>query len=241
ILTLNRPEALNAIDGAMAKALRRASADIEADEAVDVTILTGAGDRAFCVGVDLKERQRLSDEEAEALRSGELFPMYREFEQREKLAIALVSGHCLGGGFELALCCDMVLATPEASFGLPEVKWGLIPAAGGCRKLPKLIGMARAKEVILAGRMLGAAEAERLGLINRVVASGDRMDRALELARAVLGNVQVAVRGARRCIDAAFDADRTADLDLEISNLCYAADERKEGVAGFGARKPARK
>ena len=199
VVTLNRPQALNAIDRAMAVALRKTIRDVETDDAVDAVIFTGAGERAFCVGVDLKERQALSDEEADKLRMGELFPMYRELEQKTKPSIALVNGQCLAGGFELALCCDMILATPGAKFGLPEVKWGLIPAGGGCRKLPKLIGMVRAKEMIFTAKPITAQEAERIGIINRIVAAENAMAEALELARQVLANVQVAVRGAKRC------------------------------------------
>jgi enoyl-CoA hydratase len=238
ILTLNRPHALNAVDRAMVRVLRDAIRDIECDDAIDALIITGAGEKAFCVGVDLKERQTLSDAEAHAFRVDELFPMYRELETKTKPAIAVVNGHCLGGGFEIALCCDMILASPNTTFGLPEVKWGLIPAAGGCRKLPKLIGMARAKEMILTGKTITAGEAERLGIINRVVAPESRMQAANELCQLVLGNVQVAVRGAKRCVDHACEG--SADFDIEVANLCYAAKERKQGVSNFVARKTAR-
>jgi enoyl-CoA hydratase/carnithine racemase len=237
ILTLNRPHALNAIDRAMTRALRAAIAEVESDDAVDLLLVTGAGDKAFCVGIDLKERQGLSDEEAQRFRMGELFPMYRELEQKTKPSIAVVNGHCLAGGFELALCCDLILATPQSTFGLPEVKWGLVPAAGGCRKLPKLIGMARAKELIFTAKTIAAAEAERLGIVNRVVAAESAPNEALDLARQILANVQGAVRGAKRCLDYAWDSERTAAYDLEVANLCYAAKERKDGVASFSSRK----
>jgi len=239
VVTLNRPQALNAIDRAMAVALRKTIRDVETDDAVDAVIFTGAGERAFCVGVDLKERQALSDEEADKLRMGELFPMYRELEQKTKPSIALVNGQCLAGGFELALCCDMILATPGAKFGLPEVRWGLIPAAGGCRKLPKLIGMVRAKEMIFTAKPITAQEAERIGIINRIVAAENAMAEALELARQVLANVQVAVRGAKRCLDYALDYEQTIAYDLEVANLCYAAKERKQGISSFANRKSA--
>ncbi|MDP2620790.1 MAG: enoyl-CoA hydratase/isomerase family protein [Hyphomicrobiales bacterium] len=239
VLSLNRPQALNAIDMALIRALREAVRDVEADDAIDLLIMTGAGAKAFSVGVDLKERQKLSDRQAHAFRMGELFPMYRELEQKTKPAIALVRGHCLGGGFEIALCCDMILATPDATFALPEVKWGLIPAAGGCRKLPKLIGMARAKELILTARTVTAADAERLGIVNRVVAAKNGMHEALELARAVLANTQAAVRGAKRCLDhdSDWDGEKTAPFDIKIANLCFAATDRNQGVSNFTARK----
>ncbi len=238
ILTLNRPQALNAVDRAMARVLRDTIREIELDDAIDAVVVTGAGEKAFCVGVDLKERQTLSDAEAHAFRMDELFPMYRELEQKTKPAIAVVNGHCLGGGFEIALCCDMILAAPNATFGFPEVKWGLIPAAGGCRKLPKLIGMMRAKEMILTAKTIAAGEAERIGIINRVVAAESRMNDALELCRLVLNNMQVAVRGAKRCVDHACESSDA--FDIEVANLCYAAKERKQGVSDFVARKTAR-
>ncbi|TAK82888.1 MAG: enoyl-CoA hydratase/isomerase family protein [Betaproteobacteria bacterium] len=221
LLTLNRPQAMNAIDRAMARALRAAIADVEADESIDVLVLTGAGERGFCAGVDLKERTRLTDAEAAAYRAEELFPMYRELDARSKPALAAVFGHTLAGGFELALACDLIVAAEDASFGLPEVKWGLIPAAGGCRKLPALIGAARAKELILTAKTISAEEALRLGMINRVVKKDELLPAARELARQILQNNQPAVRGAKRCIDEAVDARAACAFDLEVANRCY--------------------
>jgi enoyl-CoA hydratase/carnithine racemase len=238
VITLNRPGSLNAIDRAMTRRFREALRDVEADDAIDLIFVAGAGDKAFCVGVDLKERQQMSDDEAHAYRVDELFPMYEELERKSKPSIALVDGHCLAGGFEVALACDIILATSRSTFGLPETKWGLIPAAGGCRKLPKLIGAARAKEIILTARTVMAEEAARLGIVNRLVAADCLMLEAETIARHILDNVQVAVRGAKRAIDNALDLTRAAAFDISISNECYAAKERKDGVARFSARKP---
>jgi enoyl-CoA hydratase/carnithine racemase len=221
VITLNRPEAMNAINRTMTRALRAAIAEVEADAAIDVLILTGAGERAFCAGVDLKERTLLSDAEAAAYRAEELFPMYRELDGRAKPAIAAVFGHTLAGGFELALACDLIVAAEGASFGLPEVKWGLIPAGGGCRKLPALIGTARAKELILTAKSIPAPDALRLGIINGITPKGRELDAALELARQILQNSQPAVRGAKRCIDEGVDAHAACDFDLELANRCY--------------------
>lgn len=237
VLTLDRPQALNAIDRAMVRDLRAALGDIEADEAVDAVIVAGAGGKAFCVGIDLKERTTMTDAEAAAFREGELFPMYAALEARTKPAIAAVDGHCLAGGFEIALSCDMVLATPRSSFGLSEVKWGLIPAAGGCRKLPKLIGPMRAKEMILTAATIDAAQAHGLGIVNRVVPAEALMDQALALAGRVLANVQVAVRGAKRCVDHAMDLERSTGFDIAVANEIYASRERKSGIASFVERK----
>lgn len=239
VLTLNRPHALNAIDRAMTRQLRQAIRTVEDDPETGVLVIAGAGGKAFCVGVDLKERQTWSDQEAQAFRLGELFPMYREFEETLKPSIAVVDGHCLGGGFEIALTCDMIVATPQSKFGLPEVKWGLIPAAGGSRKLPRLIGMARAKEMILTGQGISALQAENYGLINRVAPPEEAMQQAFDLAKKVMANVQVAVRAAKRSMDQSMDLQRTVAFDLEASNACYAASERKQAIGNFSQRKSA--
>lgn len=235
VLTLNRPEAMNSINRAMTQALRAAIADVEADDSVYVIVMAASGERAFSTGIDLKERQTLSDSEAAAFRSGELFPMYRELDGRSKPAVAAVFGHTLAGGFELALSCDIIVAAEGASFGLPEVKWGLIPAAGGCRKLPALIGPARAREMILTAKPLPVEEMLRLGAINRVVPRGQELAAALAMAKDIAGNMQHAVRGAKRAIDDAVDAWAACRFDIEVSNACYASKERKAGIAMFGS------
>ena len=235
VLTLNRPNAMNAIDRAMTRALRAAIVRVEADDDVDVIVLTAAGEKAFCTGIDLKERQRLSDQEAASFRAAELFPMYRELDGRSKPAIAAVFGHTLAGGFELALACDLIVAAEGTTFGLPEVRWGLIPAAGGCRKLPALIGPARAKELILTAGRLGAEEMLRLGAINQIVERSNLVSSALAFARAIAANRQGAVRGAKRAIDTGVDAWAAERFDLEVANACYASNERREGVSAFGS------
>lgn len=221
VVTLNRPEAMNAINRSMTRALRTAIAEVEGDDAIDVLVVTGTGERAFCAGVDLKERTQLTDAEAAAYRAEELFPMYRELDGRAKPAVAAVFGHTLAGGFELALACDLIVAAEGASFGLPEVKWGLIPVAGGCRKLPALIGAARAKELILTAKTVPAEEALRLGIVNRVVKKEELLAAALALAGQILQNNQPAVRGAKRCIDEGLDAPAASVFDVEVANRCY--------------------
>lgn len=239
VITLNRPNVLNALDRAMVGRLRQAIRTVEDDPEVGVTIITGAGDKAFCVGVDLKERQTMTDQEAQVFRMGEMFPLFRELEEKQKPAIALVNGHCLGGGFEIALTCDLIFATPQSRFGLPEVKWGMIPAGGGTRKLPHLIGMARAKEIILTGGTISAEQAEQYGLINRIVQPDVALEHVMELARRINGNVQAAVRAAKRSIDQSMDLQRTVAFDREAANFCYAARERKEAINKFGGHKSA--
>jgi len=236
VLTLNRPDALNSINRAMVRVMRAAVRDLESDDGVDVMVITASGERAFSTGVDLKERQTLSDEEATVFRANELFPMYRELDRRQKPAIAAVFGHTLAGGFELALSCDMIIAAEGSTFGLPEVKWGLVPAAGGCRKLPALIGPARAKEIILTAQTISASEALAWGVVNDVVPRGMQLETSIALAGRVAANMQPAVRGAKRCIDDGIDAWAACRFDMEVSNFCYASKERKAGVAAFGAK-----
>ena len=235
ILRLNRPHALNSIDRAMTRALRAAIAELEGDSSVSVLVIAAEGDRAFSTGIDLKERQKLTDEEAAAFRLEELFPMYREFDRRTKPAVAAVFGHTLAGGFELALSCDLIVAAEDTVFGLPEVKWGIIPAAGGCRKLPALIGPARAKELILTASTVSADEMLAMGAINRVVPRGSELEVALDLARRIAANAQQAVRGAKRTIDDGINAPAACDFDLAVANDCYASKERQANISTFGA------
>jgi enoyl-CoA hydratase/carnithine racemase len=235
VLTLNRPEARNAINRAMTRALRAALAEVEADDGIDVIVLTGAGEPAFCAGVDLKERQVLTDAEALAFRTREQYPLFHELDGRSKPAIAAVFGHTLAGGFELALTCDLIVAAEGTTFGLPEVKWGLIPALGGCRKLFKLIGAARAKEMILLAKTATAEELYQLGGINRVVPREELLPTALSLAQTIVANKQIAVRGAKRAIDDGLDAWAACRFDIEVTNAVYASDDRRSGVAAFGA------
>lgn len=237
VLRLNRPEALNTLNRAMTRALRAAIVELEADDSVDVIVLAAAGERAFCAGVDLKERQTLSESEASASRTGEMFPMFRELDGRSKPAVAAAFGHILGGGFELVLACDLIVAAEGSSFGLPEVKWGLIPVGGGCSKLPAMIGPARARELILTAGTLTAEEMLRLGGINRVVPRGHEFDTALALAREIAANKQTAVRGAKRAIDEGVDAWAVGRFDIEISNACYASKERQAAITTFGSQK----
>jgi enoyl-CoA hydratase/carnithine racemase len=185
-------------------------------------VLTAAGERAFCTGVDLKERQTLTPVEADHLRNRQMFPMYRELDGMAKPMIAAVFGHTLAGGFELALCADLIVAAEGASFGLPEVKWGLIPAAGGCRKLPALVGPARAKEIILTASTFDAATALQWGAVNRVVPRSALLETALALATAIRGNMQHAVRGAKRAIDDGVRAEAACRYDMEVAEVCYA-------------------
>jgi enoyl-CoA hydratase len=177
VLTIDRPRRRNAIDAAAAEAFRQALKDFEADEGARVLVLTGAGGEAFCAGADLKAMDLDVDHPHGPMGPTRLTPA--------KPAIAAVDGWCLAGGVELALWCDLRIATPKSTFGLFERRWGVPLVDGGTQRLPRVVGMGRALELILTGRPVEAEEAHRIGLVNEIADPGKHLDRALELAEKI--------------------------------------------------------
>lgn len=177
LLTIDRPERRNAVDGATAEAFREGLKEFESDEGARVLVLTGAGGKAFCAGADLKAMDLDVDHPHGPMGPTRLTPA--------KPAIAAVDGWCLAGGVELALWCDMRIATPQSTFGLFERRWGVPLVDGGTQRLPRVVGMGRALELILTGRPVEAEEAHRIGLVNEIVDPGKHLDRALELAERI--------------------------------------------------------
>ncbi len=190
VLTIDRPERRNAVDAAAAELLRRGFADFEADEGARVLVLTGAGGEAFCAGADLKALDLDVDHPGGPMGPTRLTP--------SKPAIAAVEGWCLAGGVELALWCDLRLATLDSTFGLFERRWGVPLIDGGTQRLPRVVGLGRALELILTGRPVGAEEAHRIGLINEIVPPGEQLERALELAEAIASFPQETMLADRR-------------------------------------------
>ncbi|WP_424212104.1 enoyl-CoA hydratase/isomerase family protein [Streptomyces sp. BI20] len=237
-LVLDRPKAMNAVSTAMARALGEACAALAADAGTRVVVLSSSHDRAFCVGADLKERNTFTDLELVRQR-----PVtrgaYGGVLALPMPTIAAVRGFALGGGFELALSCDLIVADTTAVVGLPEVSVGVIPGGGGTQLLPRRVGAARAAELVFTARRVEAAEAGELGLVDRVVADGTAREEALALAARIAENSPVGLRAAKRALRLGHGLDLAAGLDVEDAawrSVAFSGD-RAEGVAAFNDKR----
>jgi enoyl-CoA hydratase len=227
MLTIDRPERRNAVDGATAARLRQGFNDFEADGGARVLVLTGAGGEAFCAGADLKALDLDVDDPAGPEGFTRLTP--------SKPAIAAVDGWCLAGGLELALWCDMRIATPGSTFGFFERRWGVPLVDGGTQRMPRLIGMSRALELILTGRPVDAEEALRIGLVNEVVAPGRHLKRALELAEKIAAFPQETMLADRRAAIEGFGLPLAEGLALEHRLGRETLEVAVRGAARFAA------
>jgi enoyl-CoA hydratase len=233
VLTINRPEALNALNGEMLDEMDRALDEAAADKEIKALILTGEG-RSFVAGADIAV-QSVFDAEAGRAWGRKGSAVFRKLEQMEIPTIAAVNGFALGGGCELALACDMIVASRKAKFGQPEVTLGITPGFSGTQRLPRKIGVSKAKELIFTGEMIDGTEAERIGLANKVVEPEELMDTALELAGKVVKNAPIAVKYAKACIDRGLDASLEIGITIEneLFAMCYATKDQKEGMRAF--------
>ncbi|MFR9757368.1 enoyl-CoA hydratase/isomerase family protein [Streptomyces sp. TR06-5] len=237
-LVLDRPKAMNAVSTAMARCIADACAALAEDPGARAVVLGSTHERAFCVGADLKERNSFTDAELGRQRP-HARAAYTGVLELPQPTVAAVHGFALGGGFELALSCDVIVADPTAVVGLPEVSVGVIPGGGGTQLLPRRVGAARAAELIFTARRVEAAEARELGLVDRLAAEGADREEALELAGGMAANSPVGLRAAKRALRTGWGQDLRAGLEIEDAawrTVAFSGD-RAEGVAAFNAKR----
>src|ERR1700677_4544144 len=235
VWTIDRPDRMNAMSRAVLMAFGSLAREAATNRSIRAIVITGAGDRAFSAGADLKERQQMSDDDVRAqidLYRSELGPIDRS----PKPVVAAINGLALGGGLELALCCDLRVAAPTAELALPETSLGIIPGAGGTQRLPRLIGEGRAKEMILLGRRVTASEALAWGLVNRVTPAGTSVvDDAGAGSEPIAQGAPIAQAAALEAIDRSFDVG--LELGLELEKVSYdktlVSADRREALAAF--------
>jgi enoyl-CoA hydratase/carnithine racemase len=228
----------NSLSLALLRELLEHQARAAADRSLRALIVTGAGSKAFCAGADLKERARM-DEGAVAGFHRTIRAAFDGFEALPQPVIAAINGVALGGGLELALACDLRIAAAEVELALPEVGLGIIPGAGGTQRLPRLVGTARAKEVILTARRVGAAEALAMGLVGQVVPAGELAAAALALAERVTRNAPISLRQAKRAVDRGLSLPLHEALDLEnrLYQACIPTADRREALQAFAEKR----
>jgi enoyl-CoA hydratase len=239
-VTINRPDKLNALNAKAKAELKHLFESLKSDEEVDIVILTGAGEKAFVAGTDIKELTELDAEKGKAFSTGGQ-AVLDLIENLGKPVIAAVNGYALGGGCELALACTVRIAAESAKFGQPEVNLGAIPGYGGTQRLAHLVGKGRAMEMILTGDQIDAQEALRIGLVNKVVPAKELMSAAESMAQKILEKGQVAIRMALKAINKSQETNLTDGLALEASlfRLCCGSEDFKEGTQAFlEKRKP---
>lgn len=234
VLTINRPKALNALNAATLDELASAVVRVAEDAASRVLLVTGAGEKAFIAGADITAMQGMSALEAQAF-SEKGQRVMQSIEALPIPVIALVNGYALGGGCELAMSCDWIIAAERAVFGQPEVNLGIPPGFGGTQRLARLVGRARALELVITGRQIKTDEALRIGLVNEIVAAGELTEKGLAMARLIAAKAPVAVRVAKQAVQRGLDLDLANGCVLETSLFAFAfgTADRQEGMTAF--------
>ena len=239
LITLNRPKQLNALNDALMDQLGAALLAFDTDDSVGCIVITGS-DKAFAAGADISAMANKTF--IEAFHGGFITRNWETIRQVRKPVIAAVSGFALGGGCELAMMCDFIIAADTAKFGQPEIKIGIIPGAGGTQRLPRAVGKSKAMDMVLTGRMMDAAEADRAGLVSRVVAADRLMDEALAAAELICALPGPSVMMAKACVNRAFEGSLADGVSYErhVFHSLFATADQKEGMDAFLAkRKPA--
>ncbi len=238
LITLNRPHALNALNSELMGELDQALRDFEADDAIGCMVLTGS-EKAFAAGADIKEMQ--SKGFMDVYMGNFITSSWETLAKARKPIVAAVAGYALGGGCEIAMMCDFILAADTAKFGQPEITIGTIPGAGGTQRLTRFVGKSKAMEMALTGRMMDAAEAERSGLVSRIIPADELVDEAIKVATKIAKLSRPAVMMAKDAVNGAFETTLTEGVKLErrIFHSTFALEDQKEGMAAFAEkRKP---
>jgi len=242
-ITINRPEARNALDIETRKELLAALDDVERDESVRVVVITGAGEKTFVSGADIKMLSEMDFRQimefSESPLGGQT--LYKRIEEFSKPVIAAINGLCLGGGLELAMACDIRIAAENAKFGQPEVNLGIMPGAGGTQRLPRLVGPGMAKLLCFTGDIIDAKEAERIGLVERVVPLEKLEEETMKIAKTLASKSPLTLRLIKRAINMAMNTPLDAGLRFESHALgiCFASEDKAEGMRAFlEKRKP---
>ena len=234
VATINRPKALNALNSEVLSDLDELVDIVTADQDIYALIITGSGEKAFVAGADIGEMSTLTKEGGTAFgKHGN--DVFRAIETLPIPTIAAVNGFALGGGCELSMACDIRLASEKAKFGQPEVGLGITPGFSGTQRLPRRVGVAKAKELIFSGKQIGAEEAKRIGLVNEVYAAEELLNKAVEMAKSFTANAPIAVKYSKACIDRGMqmDIDNGIALENELFAMCFATEDQKEGMGAF--------
>jgi len=240
-ITINRAEVRNALNRATRQEIKSIINDIAADMGVRVVVITGAGDKSFISGADINEFKDTTPIMMEEMASTIGQQLFTDIENLRVPVIAMINGFCLGGGLEVAMCCDIRIAADSAKFGQPEINVGIYPGGGGTQRLPRLIGWGKAKEMIYTGRIIDAVEADRIGLVDRVVSKESLEDEVLQLAETIASKSPLIIKLAKKAINRGMYTDLAAGLAYEKANiaLCFATEDHNEGIAAFlEKRKP---
>ncbi len=232
LITLNRPDALNALNGQLMDEMTEALRDLEADDAIGAIVITGS-EKAFAAGADIKEME--SKSYMEVFAEDFITANWEEASRCRKPVIAAVAGYALGGGCELAMMCDFIICAENAKFGQPEINLGVTPGAGGTQRLPRLVGKSKAMDMILTGRMMDAQEAERSGLASRVVPTEDLLDEALKIAGKIAALSRPSVMMAKEMVNRSLETTLSEGVRFErrLFHSLFATEDQKEGMSAF--------